>query len=84
MQTQQPGSSLAKVEVVSVLGFACVLRLYSCSALHSYNRKRISFPAPKGTRSPLNTDLVSDNTEWCVDNVTIRGYVCSQTRPTAR
>jgi hypothetical protein len=50
MQTQQPGSSLAKVEVVSVLGFACVLRLYSCSALHSYNRKRISFPAPKYPR----------------------------------
>ena len=40
--------NLAKVEVVSVLGFASVLLLYSCSALHSYTRKRISFPAPNG------------------------------------
>jgi len=39
---------VAKVEVVSVLGFACVLLPYSCSALHSYTRKRISFPAPTG------------------------------------
>ncbi len=36
----------AKVEVASVLGFASVLRLYECSALHSYTRKQISFPAP--------------------------------------
>ena len=31
---------------MSVLGFACVLLPYSCSALHSYTRKQISFPAP--------------------------------------
>ena len=37
---------VAKVEVVSVLGFGCVLLPYSCSALHSDTRKRISFPAP--------------------------------------
>jgi hypothetical protein len=30
---------------VSVLGFACVLLPYSCSELHSYTRKQISFPA---------------------------------------
>ena len=39
---------VAKVEVVSVLGFGCVLLPYSCSALHSYSRKRISFPVPNG------------------------------------
>jgi len=38
---------LAKVEVVGVLGFAFVLLPYSCSALHSYTRKGIPFPAPK-------------------------------------
>ena len=32
---------------MSVLGFASVLLPYSCSALHEYTRKRISFPAPK-------------------------------------
>ena len=39
-------ANIAKVEVLGVLGFACVLRLDSCSALHSYSHKRISFPAP--------------------------------------
>jgi len=38
--------NIAKVEVVGVLGFACVLLPYSCSALHSCTRKQISFPAP--------------------------------------
>ena len=33
---------------MSVLGFACVLLPYSCSALHEYTRKQISFPAPNG------------------------------------
>jgi len=44
---------VGKVEVVSVLGFACVLLPYSCSALHSYTRKRISFPACRAQRLRL-------------------------------
>jgi hypothetical protein len=33
---------------MGVLGFASVLLPYSCSALHSYTRKQIPFPAPNG------------------------------------
>jgi hypothetical protein len=33
---------------MGVLGFASALLPYSCSALHSYTRKQIPFPAPNG------------------------------------